>query len=222
MLMTLCEPTSTLSSASPLFTWLIAPRGSVAELPEAIRPPTFDLMSIEERTGMEKTSGDLEGRTSRAQIDNRERIAHLAGSYSAANSIFQSELTRIIAAPTFHLSIIEKRTAVSEAQSDVLCATARSKIYRRQGIAHLVSLVAAVGPCLPTPAAQSDSNPTLELSVIEQCTAMGSASGDINRHTPDAQIHRCEKITHLVGGRSTHRSVSKAKLAEVIPTPAFD
>src|SRR3569832_440401 len=51
---------------------------------------------------------------------------------------------------------------------------------------------------------------------------MGSASGDINRHTPDAQIHRSEKITHLVGGRSTHRSVSKAKLAEVIPTPAFD
>src|SRR3569832_1046586 len=112
MLITLCEPTSTLSSASPIFTWFIATRGSVAELPEAIRPPTFDLMSIEERTGMEKTSGDLEGRTARAQIDNRERIAHLAGSYSAANSIFQSELTRIIAAPTFHLSIIEKRTGM--------------------------------------------------------------------------------------------------------------
>src|SRR3569832_977532 len=91
-------------------------------------------MSIEERTGLEKTSGDLEGRTSRAQIDNRERIAHLAGSYSAANSIFQSELTRIIAAPTIRLSIIEKRTAFSEAQIYVLRATALSKIYRRQGI----------------------------------------------------------------------------------------
>src|SRR3569833_1350099 len=153
MLITLCEPTSPLSSASPIFTWFIAPRGSVAELPEAIRPPTFDLMSIEERTGMEKTSGDLEGRTSRAQIDNRERIAHLAGSYSAANRIFQSELTRLIAAQKLHMSIIEKSTAVREAQSDVLCATARSKIYRRQGIAHLVCLVAAVDrvsqPLLP-------------------------------------------------------------------------
>src|SRR3569832_1108728 len=143
MLITLCEPTSTLSSASPIFTWFIAPRGSVAELPEAIRPPTFDLMSIKEQTKIEKTSGDLEGRTSRAQNDISERIAHLAGSYSAANSFFQSELARIIAAPTFHLSIIEKRTAVSEAQSDVLCATARSKIYRRQGIAYQDSKDAA-------------------------------------------------------------------------------
>jgi len=87
--------------------------------------------------------GHGDSRTSRAEVDRRQCVAHLARRGSSIDLVSDAERASIVVPPTLERTVVEPRTRVREANPKIHCRAARAAGHGRERIAHLTGSVAS-------------------------------------------------------------------------------
>jgi hypothetical protein len=137
-----------------------------AELAEQVGAEATDLAVCEQHAGVLVPGVDGDGR-GRTQEHARQLQAELAGFVATVLGVSESELARFIGAPAPDTSIVEQRATVPTARAHGDRRPIRTEVDRRQRLAQLAGLVAAIFGVAETELARAVAPPAFDAPVAK-------------------------------------------------------
>ena len=141
------------------------------------------------RSAPAATSRDRDGPSTRAEIDRRKVVAHLAALVAERVRVAEPELAVVVQAPAFDLVGQEQRTSVLPAGRDGRRAHARAEVDERKVVAHLVDIVAIVLRVAVAQLAPRAMAPALDRFIAQHHARVFFASGEGDGHRVRAEVN---------------------------------
>src|SRR5580658_7077617 len=121
----------------PHLTGLVADVVFIGHAVDHLGAPALDRAIVEERARLHASSRNRQSRSSDAEVDLRESIAHLRGTDAAGLGVAEAQLPIAIFTPALDGSIVEERARMIGPRRHGQSRAALTEVYWRQTRAHL-------------------------------------------------------------------------------------
>ena len=202
----------------------VAPGLMVAksELGKRVGSPAFEVVGLEHGTRVDVAAGDGNSGPTGAEVDQRQRVAHLARIVANAFIVACSVITDIMSSPARDLvRLCEHHARVSRAGVDQPYGPSGADVDVRQVVSHLLG-----DPSVPYVAIAETTivalAPTFDAERAEESAIVIPADAELDDGFRAAEIDKRQSIAHLTFFVANCFPAAVAELPLIANSKAFD
>ena len=193
-----------------------------SELAKRVGSPAFEVVGLEHGTRVDVAAGDGNSGPTGAEVDQRQRVSHLARIVANVVGVAIPKLTVGIISPTFDTARVEYHTGVFPVGRDGDDAPTGAEVDQRQRVAHLARIVANAFIVACSVITDLMSSPARDLVRLCEHHARVSRAGVDQPYGPSgADVDVRQVVSHLLGDPSVP-FVAIAETTIVALAPTFD